>query len=233
MTTEIRVLNTPELLSAAAATEIRNEILRLLEQQPRVRIVLTGGTLGIQILRDLRGLEIPVSKLDVFWGDERFIGLEQPDRNEHQALAAWPELLNSRLFRFPRADGTVAAAGIEFDRFITQELGKLTAKRAAFDILLLGMGPDGHIASLFPGRQHPAAWIVSEKDSPKPPAERLSFSYQALNRSAKVYFLVSGRAKVGVTRCALHDPDCTLPAAQIKGLLETHWFLDQELSREL
>jgi 6-phosphogluconolactonase len=230
---EIKVLETPGLLSKTAALEIRDEIHRLLETKARVRLVLTGGTLGIQILREMSLLEIPVAKLDVFWGDERFVPISDPERNEHQALQAWPELRAARLFRFPDTDRTLELATIEFDSLITMEFGALSNTAPVFDILILGMGPDGHVASLFPGQSHPRAWIVSETDSPKPPAQRLSFSFQALNRSAKVYFLVSGSAKADVTRCALQDPDCVLPAAQIKGISSTTWFLDQELSRAL
>jgi 6-phosphogluconolactonase len=94
------------------------------------------------------------------------------------------------------------------------------------------MGPDGHLASLFPGRVHPEAWIVSETDSPKPPSQRLSFSYQALNRSKRVWFLVSGAEKAEPVRCALLG-DCDLPVAQVLGIEETVWFMDSELSRAL
>jgi 6-phosphogluconolactonase len=230
---EIRVLETPALLSMAAALEIAEEIQRVLEEKPRVRMVLTGGTLGIQILQDLRALEIPVAKLDVFFGDERFVPLDDSDRNEHQALEAWPELRAARLFRFPDSIGTLELARIEFDSLITRELGALSQDTAVFDILMLGMGPDGHVASLFPGRQHTEAWIVAETDSPKPPAQRFSFSYQALNRSEKVWFLVSGKAKAAVTRSIFSDPACELPAAKITGRSATNWFLDQEVSRAL
>ncbi len=233
MSAEIRVLETPALLSMAAAQHIAEEIQRVLQVKPRVRIVLTGGTLGIQLLKDLRVLEIPVSKLDVFFGDERYVALDDSDRNEHQALEAWPELMASRLFRFPDSIGTLGSARMEFDALITEELGALNQDTAAFDILILGMGPDGHAASLFPERQHLEAWIVAESDSPKPPVQRLSFSYQALNRTEKVWFLVSGEPKAAATRCVLDDAKCDLPAAQITGLSGTNWFLDLELSRAL
>ncbi|SCX12022.1 6-phosphogluconolactonase [Candidatus Aquiluna sp. UB-MaderosW2red] len=233
MSAEIRVLENPELLSLAAASEIAGEIRRVLEDKPRVRIVLTGGTLGIQILKDLRALEIPVSKLDVFFGDERFVPLADSDRNEYQALEAWPELRTARLFRFPDTNGTLELARVEFDSLISSELGPLYKDAAVFDILILGMGPDGHIASLFPDHRHPDAWIVAESDSPKPPAQRLSFSYQALNRSEKVWFLVSGKTKSAATRAVLNDPACELPAARISGMSATNWFLDLEASRAL
>jgi 6-phosphogluconolactonase len=94
------------------------------------------------------------------------------------------------------------------------------------------MGPDGHVASLFPGAQHDFNWIVAESNSPKPPSMRLSFSYEALNRSSEVWFLVSGEAKADAVRCALSD-SCDLPAGQVRGLESTLWFMDMELRRAL
>ena len=95
------------------------------------------------------------------------------------------------------------------------------------------MGPDGHIASLFPGHQQAEKWIIAEKASPKPPAERLSFSYQALNRARAVIFLASGTAKAAVAKCAIQEEACDLPAAKVKGLELTRWYVDEEISREL
>jgi 6-phosphogluconolactonase len=102
-----------------------------------------------------------------------------------------------------------------------------------FDVLILGMGPDGHVASLFPGHQQQHNWIIAENDSPKPPAQRLSFSFEALNRARNVVFLASGNSKAEVARCAIKDSDCDLPAAKVKGLELTSWYVDQEISREL
>jgi 6-phosphogluconolactonase len=112
-------------------------------------------------------------------------------------------------------------------------LGPITDDAPAFDVVILGMGPDGHVASLFPGHMHEISWIASEQKSPKPPAERLTFSYQALNRSRAVFFLASGSAKAEVAKCAISNPECELPAAKVKGLELTRWYVDQEISREL
>lgn len=233
MTVEIKVLETPELLTQTAALEISAEILRLLELKPRVRIVLTGGTLGVQILRDLSLLGIPVSKLDVFWADERFVALDDSERNEHQALGVWPELRLARLFRYPGLNASLDDSAKEFSGLIARELGDFSSQSSVFDILILGMGPDGHVASLFPGHHYPSGWIISESNSPKPPTKRLSFSFAALNKSEKVWFLVSGWAKIEAARSVLQDPDCAMPAAKILGITQTTWFLDQELSRGL
>lgn len=233
MTVEIRVLEEINELTATAAEAVSALISKTMEEQPRVRMVLTGGTLGIQILRDLAHLGLPMEALDIYWGDERFVDLEDSDRNEAQALEAWPDLSKARLFRFPAVGQTLQGAADQMNEIIENELGPVHSVGAVFDILILGMGPDGHVASLFPGHLQQKAWIVPEPDSPKPPKGRLSFSFEALNRSSHVIFLASGESKAKAVSCVLENEECDLPAAKVSGLSTTTWFLDKELSRAL
>ncbi len=217
-------------LTRAAARRLAEKL-----QEPRttssMRVLLTGGTLGIQLLEELSRLDIELDGVQFYFGDERFVGLEDKDRNEAQGLAVWPELAR-HIHRFPATNQDLDQARVLFDTQLTQDLGPLDAPGPCFDVVILGMGPDGHVASLFPGVQHEQSWIVAEHNSPKPPAMRLSFSYEALNRSGEVWFLVSGEAKADAVRCALTE-SCDLPAGKVKGLNSTLWFMDQELRRAL
>ncbi len=231
--TEVLAFESDSALTAQAAADIAELLRSAIAARGNARLVLTGGTLGIKILGDLAKQNLDLQNLDIFFGDERFVALDHGDRNERQGLEAWPELENAKLHRFPAADQPLAGAADAFDSAIKDLFGPIDAEAAAFDVVILGMGPDGHVASLFPGHQHEVKWIVSEKESPKPPAERLSFSYQALNRSRAVLFLASGSAKAEVAKCAINDLDCDLPAAKVKGLELTRWYVDQEISREL
>lgn len=217
-------------LTQSAAQKMRQK-LQELSSRPRARVLLTGGTLGIQLLQDLSELDLDLGNVTFYFGDERFVGLSDPDRNEAQGLAVWPALA-TKLHRYPDADVTLDQARVFLNTQLEQDLGTLDAPGAAFDLCVLGMGPDGHIASLFPGVTHEPAWIVSESDSPKPPSERLSFSYEALNRSDEVWFLVAGESKAEAVRCALAG-ECDLPVGQVKGLKSTLWFMDHELRRAL
>ena len=230
---EVRSFDSEQALTAQAA----NDISRLLEDaialRGKARLVLTGGTLGIKILGDFKTLGLDLSNVDIFFGDERFVELDHPDRNEHQGIVAWPELSSAKLHRFPAADLPVEEAANVFNSQLEPLLGPLSGSAPVFDVVILGMGPDGHVASLFPGHQQAQSWIIAEKASPKPPAERLSFSYQALNRSRAVIFLASGSAKVEAVRCAIQNQACDLPAAKVSGLELTRWYLDEEISREL
>ncbi|MEY4410420.1 MAG: 6-phosphogluconolactonase, partial [Actinomycetota bacterium] len=135
--------------------------------------------------------------------------------------------------RFPAPVTALADAAEAFDQTLTELLGPIDSQLPAFDVVILGMGPDGHVASLFPGHRQQVRWIIAEHESPKPPAQRLSFSYQALNRARSVIFLASGSAKAQVAGCAIKDSECDLPAAKVKGLELTRWYVDQEISREL
>ena len=231
--TEVLAFESDSALTAQAAADIAELLRSAIAARGNARLLLTGGTLGIKILGDLAKQNLDLQNLDIFFGDERFVALDHADRNEHQGLEAWPELASARLHRFPGDDQQLVGAAQEFESVVESLLGPLGAETAAFDVVILGMGPDGHVASLFPGHQHELGWIVSEQQSPKPPAERLSFSYQALNRSRAVFFLASGSAKAEVAKCSINDLDCDLPAARVKGVELTRWYVDQEISRAL
>ena len=233
MSVEINISRDSAELTATAALEIAGRIKAALKVKSRVRLVLTGGTLGIQVLGDLALQEIDLSRVDVFWGDERFVELDSDDRNEHQALLAWPQLAHAKTFRFPAPNIALDEAAEKMNSLITSELGELDHKGSVFDVLILGMGPDGHIASLFPGHVQEEEWVVAEPNSPKPPAHRLSFSLAALNRASHLIFLASGAGKAEAVGCALQESGCDLPAAKVLGIESTTWFIDQELSRAL
>ena len=231
--TEVKVFSSDSSLSAQAAIDIATLLDKAIAKRGKARLVLTGGTLGIKILGDLRGLGLDLSKIEFFFGDERFVELDHPDRNEHQGITAWSELATANLHRFPAAHLSVEGAAVEFTAQLEALFGPLSDSSPVFDVVILGMGPDGHVASLFPGHQQAENWIIAEKASPKPPAERLSFSYQALNRARALIFLASGSTKAEAAKCAIQDEACDLPAAKVKGLELTRWYVDEEISRGL
>ncbi len=231
--TEVLTFESDSKLTAQAAKDIAKLLNSAIAERGAARIVLTGGTLGIKILADLASQGLDLSKLEIFFGDERFVALDHADRNEQQGLDAWPELAMAVFHRFPANGRPLVAAAEAFDAEVTALLGPISGESAVFDVVILGMGPDGHVASLFPGHQHKTSWIVAEPASPKPPAQRLSFSYQALNRAKAVFFLAAGSAKAQVARCAIRDVNCDLPAAKVGGLEITRWYVDQEISHAL
>ena len=139
-------------LAKAAALRLQHKLQKL-SSRPRVRVLLTGGTLGIQLLQELSELDLDTSRVSFYFGDERFVSLGDKDRNEAQGLAVWPELAHS-LHRFPDTDLSLSEAQVYMNTQLEQDLGPVDGPVTTFDLVVLGMGPDGHVASLFPGRNH-------------------------------------------------------------------------------
>jgi 6-phosphogluconolactonase len=216
---------------AATAARFERVTRESLETKPKVRVLLTGGTLGIELLAELAKLDLPWNKIWMMFSDERFVPIDHPDRNEHQALAVWPGLAQW-LTRYPQADRDLNAAAAELEALLELELGAVNGEAAVFDITILGMGPDAHVASLFPSHDRLGGWVIAEPESPKPPSQRLSLSYKALKRSERVWFMAAGANKSWAIRQSL-EGHSDLPAARVRGRLETHWFVDQEITAAL
>lgn len=221
----------PATLLTAVASEFERVIQQVLESKPKARVLLTGGTLGIELLKELARLDLPWSRVWLMFSDERFVGLDAADRNEQQGISTWPELAH-HLNRYPDANQDLMQAAAALEAGLYAELGEVSGLDAVFDISLLGMGPDAHIASLFPERNRSGGWVVAEPDSPKPPQQRLSLSYRALNRAERVWFMAAGASKIWSVQQSL-NANSGLPAALVRGKTETRWFLDQEITGEL
>lgn len=226
--------DTDELVTAAADSFI-DFLVQTLENQDQVHVSITGGTAGIRTLNAIgdnsRIGNVDWSRVHIWWGDERFVASDSADRNAVQAyngfLAKLP-LAADKVHQFPAQDeipNLEAAAD-----FFAEHVRKFTQNGfVPFDLTLLGMGPDGHIASLFPGKVEPAAGIsiIAESDSPKPPSERLSFTYEAINHSKQIWFLVSGADKAQATAVAFSDNPSLLPVGNVAGIERTVWFVDK------
>ena len=212
------------------AEKLIAKLTQLLAHQDEVHLVLTGGTVGIATLAELNANQeknqVDFERVNFWWGDERFVESQSPDRNALQARNALLKHLKinpDKVHEFPAADGglTLEQAAAEFAEHV-----KLASP--TFDLVLLGMGPDGHVASLFPGKPIPQAgdWILAEHDSPKPPPQRLSFTYEALNSANEVWFVVAGADKQDAVAVAMGDNPEDLPVGRVHGKVITQWFID-------
>jgi len=231
--------------AAALATAIAGELLtRLADAQSsghEPQIALTGGTIAEAVHQELArlspGSEVDWSRVVIWWGDERFVAPDSPDRNAGQAEAAFLSSVGvdpAKVHPMPStADAPDADAGAA--AYADELRGDGSGE---FDLVMLGIGPDGHIASLFPG--FPQLDVddriaVGVTGSPKPPPERISLTFGALNRAKAVWFLVSGDEKAPAVARALADGtdlhDC--PAAGVRGSEETTWFLDRAAASQL
>lgn len=215
------------------SSEIIETIKVVLSKKNSAHIALTGGTVGILTLEVL-GKAISEEKLDIskvhfWWGDERFVESNSTDRNFIQAKNAMPNVLEAKsekIHPFPSSDDglELETAQREFAAHMKKVFGEI---QPAMDLIILGMGPDGHVASLFPGMNHNGDLVVAVDNSPKPPPKRLSFSLDLINRSEKIIFVIAGIDKAEAVESVHRNPDCDLPAAKVEAKGQTLWIIDE------
>lgn len=216
-----------------AAEEIISSLASILKAKSSANVALTGGTVGILTLEVLAKDEfkdqIDFSNVHFWWGDERYVAGNSNDRNANQARLALLNTLavkDSYIHEFPSTDSGLSLdqARDKFEQYIIEAFDSETP---SMDLTILGMGPDGHVASLFPGMLSESNNVVAIHNSPKPPAERLSLSMDVINASKKVIFVVSGIDKAEAVAAVHKDPDCELPAAKVAATGITLWIIDE------
>ncbi|MFL6024705.1 MAG: 6-phosphogluconolactonase [Marmoricola sp.] len=232
MTRDVVVLPEPADVAREVATRFLTRIAAAQARGEEPQVALTGGT-GPHLTHLAIAEQAAEHLIDwtrvVFWfGDERFVPAASEDRNELQARRDFLDPLGATQVHAVPASDQAASASESADRYSAT----LRAHGAGeFDLVMLGMGPDGHVASLFPG--YPQLQVddriaVAVADSPKPPPERVSLTFPALNRSRAVWFLVTGAEKAVATAraCAFDGSVEETPARGINGPSVT-WYVDQ------
>jgi 6-phosphogluconolactonase len=228
------------------ATAVAGAFLRLVTVRQAAgdvpAVALTGGTIADKIHRELARLapssDVDWSRIEFFWGDERFVAADSDERNATQARAAFLDTVGVDQARVHEVPSTGDAASVDAAATAYADTVR-SAGTGSFDLLMLGVGPDGHVASLFPGFPQLAvdeAIAVGVTGSPKPPPERVSLTFPALNRSDEVWFVVSGTDKaeaVGRALAAEPPPVQEIPATGVRGRLETTWFLDRDAASQI
>jgi 6-phosphogluconolactonase len=227
------------VLAEAVASRLLTRILDIQSVRTPVHVVLTGGTVGIASLAAVAAHPVrdavDWTGVHLWWGDERFLPTGDPERNETQARAALldhlPTLPPQNVHVMP-APGDGVGTPEEAAALYADELAQLTPDGAAFlafDVLLLGMGPDGHVASLFPGNEGLEAQgaTTGVRNSPKPPPERVSLTFAAIQAAQEVWVVAAGAEKAPAVASALAgDPVTTTPAAGALGTQRTLWLVD-------
>jgi 6-phosphogluconolactonase len=228
-----------EILAEAVASRLVTELIDAQSVRRPVHVVLTGGTVGVASLAALARHPardaVDWTGVHLWWGDERFLPSGDGDRNETQARDALldhlPQLPAANVHPMPPVDA--AATPEESATAYAAELAAHAPSDAAvpeFDVLLLGMGPDGHVASLFPG--HPGLDVtgvpaVGVHGSPKPPPERVTLTFETLAAARQVWVVASGSEKAPAVASALGGADVHVtPAAAVVGTERTLWLVD-------
>lgn len=232
---EVLVHSTADDVAEALAARLMSRLLEI-QREPRIpEVALTGGRIATRAYERLgqegRRSAVDWSRVGLWWGDERFVPADDDERNARQALTALAPLpLDlTRVHPMPASGDGVDLDGAA--EAYAQELG-----HTAMDLCLLGVGPDGHVASIFP--EHPSSYaegrVIAVRASPKPPPERTSLTLEVINTSAEVWFCVTGADKADAVRRALSGAGpLQIPAAGAHGRERTLWLLDQEAAAEL
>jgi 6-phosphogluconolactonase len=210
-------------------------------------VVLTGGGVGIAVLEHVAGLaEEPIREtvdweaVEVWWGDERYVPADSDERNEkaaREALLSRVGVPEHRIHAMPPADGLRTPE--DAAAWYAEELAAAAGAEGGmprFDVLLLGMGPEGHTASIFPDspavRDERPVFVV--RDCPKPPPTRISLGFSAINTAEEVWLVVAGEGKAPAVARALSGADpVELPAAGVHGRRATRWLLDAPVAGQL
>lgn len=182
-----------------------------IEDRDYFSIVLAGGTTPRAIYENLRHIQTDWLAWHVYFGDERCLAMGAADRNDTMAQESWlnhVSIPSQQIHYIPAELGNKEGANA-----YAQELHKVEM----FDLVLLGLGEDGHTASLFPGHvmgyEPDSTAVLAVNDAPKPPPERISLSAHRLSQARKVWFLVTGETKRWAIENWLHGG--MIPAASI------------------
>jgi 6-phosphogluconolactonase len=199
------------------------------------RVSLSGGSTpktlyGLLASEEFRG-RFPWQRVSWYWGDERFVPYDHPESNyrmTREAMLSKAPVPPENIHPVP-ADGTPNEAASRYERTLQAAYGatSLDSRRPLFDITLLGLGPDGHTASLLPGEavlEDRKRWVAAVSHGR--PEVRITMTYPAIESSGHVAFLVAGQEKAAMFG-AIRAGGSSVPAARVKPVGELIWFVDQ------
>ena len=237
----------PTVLADAVAARLITRLVDVQAARGSGSVVLTGGGVGIATLAAIASsparAAVDWSRLDVWWGDERYVPPGDSERNETQARAALLDRVPvdpARVHPMLADDGVTApeqAAERYADELAAASRPEDHGEVPSFDVLLLGVGPDGHVASLFPGE--PALYereraVVAVRGAPKPPPTRITLTLPAIQSATEVWLVAAGEEKASAVRLALAGAgDVQVPAAGARGRQRTLWLLDRAAAAKL
>jgi 6-phosphogluconolactonase len=239
----VRLRGVDEVADRVAA-ETLGLLRRAQDERREPAVVLTGGSISRAVHAAMAASDRRPdwSRVDIWWGDERYVASDDEERNSGQA---WRDLLSrvgpdpARVHAMPAADDgflDVEAAAWDHGQALEQAMATRTSAEPWFEVLMLGIGPDGHCASLFPGRAEvrSQAVVLGVRDSPKPPPERITMGLPTLNRARHVLFVATGSEKAqAVARSVAGENVLATPAAGPRGLETTTWYVDDAAAAAL
>ena len=220
-------------LAAATGARLVSSLVDIQAAGRIPRIVLTGGGSGIGLLAQIKASKatnaVDWTRVEFYWGDERFVPAADPDRNDKQARDALLDAIPVD----PALVHPMAASDGEFGSDVDAAAAAYAAMlgdQPSFDIVMLGIGPEGHVASVFP--ESPAVYddrtVVAVRNCPKPPPTRISLTLPTIRTAEQVWIVTAGAEKAQAVATALGGAgEVSLPAAGAVGRSRTLYLLDQ------
>jgi 6-phosphogluconolactonase len=244
-TPEVFVHASADVLAGAAAARTITGLADAIVARGRAHVVFTGGGIGTKVIAAIGASPardaVDWGLVDFWWGDERFEPSGDPERNETGARAALLDELGIDQARIHAIEGPDGPDGADVDAAAARYAAELAAagdgrEVPAFDVLMLGIGPEGHVASIFPESPaaHATGSVVAVRNSPKPPPTRISLTFGAIQAAREVWILASSAEKAEAVAEALSGvSQDKLPAAGARGLERTLFLIDGAAASEL
>ena len=234
MTASVHPFDDLEALSRAAARALATDVQAVLDTQDRYTLALAGGSTPARLYELLAsGAEgpLPWDRIHLFWGDERYVPLSDERSNAHMARRTLIENISipdGNVHPIPTHEASADAAAAAYEGTLRQFF---SAWSDTFDAVLLGLGGDGHTASLFPETPALGAtddWVRVVEAPPRHDVPtRLTCTLPVINGARRAIFLVAGKGKRAALRRVLDDRDPALPATHIRPRAHVDWFVDR------
>lgn len=244
--TSVLVHDSPDQLAAAVCARLLTSFIDIQADQRIPQWVLTGGSIADRVHRAVASSAardaVDWSRVELWWGDERFLPEGHDDRNEtqaRQALLSRVDVDETRVHPVPASDriDDPELAAAAYEQTLKSNASAVNHDSTPmFDLVMLGVGPDGHVASLFPERAalHDERAVIAVRDAPKPPPIRISFTMATLRNAREVWFVVTGEDKAQAVQLALIGAGAfQVPAAGPRGEHRTLWLLDGPAAADL
>ncbi len=228
------ILENAEAVACEAADRILRFVATAKKEGRDFHLVLSGGSTPKRLYEILAQSNIPWGHVHFFWGDERCVGPNHTDSNYKMAYDTLLSKINIPDFHIHRLQGEMdpQSSALDYEKVIRHVFGLIPTDKAipSFDLVLLGMGVDGHTASLFPetkALKESTRWVVANK-IPKFAVYRLTLTPVILNRAERVFFLVAGGDKAKILKDVLEGPPNLLPSQFIRSETgDVTWLIDE------
>ncbi|KAL3661700.1 hypothetical protein V7S43_013458 [Phytophthora oleae] len=237
----LRVSSTPDEVGASVGQTIFDLSKQAIATHGRFTVALSGGSLPKILNKGLQAIkgDVDFSKWFVYFADERCVPLDHDDSNYKACKAALFDFIPVPASQIYTIDASLTpeAMAVDYTKKLAEVWGSDVLPR--FDLILLGMGPDGHTCSLFPGHpllEEKTLFVASIEDSPKPPPQRITLTYPVVNNAANVAFVATGAGKAELIphMVGIEKRTPPLPAANVKptdGVV--YWFIDEDAAAKL